>query len=345
MGVSRDHRSRVGDRHRMGCFCGVYLSWIVDRAIQNHGHRVDLSIDPPCYDVDDRKMDASRGLHMNDLLDDHHDRKMDGSLDGNRDHRTNDLLVYRNLDGDHHGVLVDHHKNVTDDQNDLMKDVNHGLRRSARLDDHLMDDDHRDVLVGRHMNAKDDRNDLKLGATTDVNLYLRTNDRLDDQMTGVNLGVSLCHRMNVTDDLNDLNLDGNLDVNRGLHRNDPLVDLNLDVKTGENRGLHMSDLLGDLKTDGNHVNRNYAPRDLKMDASLDVMNHHVKLMVFPNTNCDRMSHDHLRYDRQMMRHHDTSRMDEMILDGNHSKKDDPMHLRRVNRRMMVCPKMDDRKMI
>jgi hypothetical protein len=52
-----------------------------------------------------------------------------------------------------------------------------------------------------------------------------------------------------------------------------------------------------------------------MDANLDVMNHHVMLMVYLNMNCDRMSHDHLRYDRQMMRHHDTSRMDEMILDG------------------------------
>jgi hypothetical protein len=46
-----------------------------------------------------------------------------------------------------------------------------------------------------------------------------------------------------------------------------------------------------------------------------------------------------------MRHHDTNQMDGMNLDGNHPKKDDPMHLRRVNRRMKVCPKMDDRKMI
>jgi hypothetical protein len=34
-----------------------------------------------------------------------------------------------------------------------------------------------------------------------------------------------------------------------------------------------------------------------------------------NTNCDRMSHDHLRCDHQMMRHRDTNRMDWMNLDG------------------------------
>ena len=38
-------------------------------------------------------------------------------------------------------------------------------------------------------------------------------------------------------------------------------------------------------------------------------------MVFQNMSCDRMSHDHLRYDRQMMRHRDKNRMDEMNLDG------------------------------
>ena len=34
-----------------------------------------------------------------------------------------------------------------------------------------------------------------------------------------------------------------------------------------------------------------------------------------NTNCDRMSHDHLRYDRQMMRHRDMNRTVGMNLDG------------------------------
>jgi hypothetical protein len=34
--------------------------------------------------------------------------------------------------------------------------------------------------------------------------------------------------------------------------------------------MNVTDDRNDLKTDGNHVNRNYAPRDLMMDASLDV---------------------------------------------------------------------------
>ena len=38
-------------------------------------------------------------------------------------------------------------------------------------------------------------------------------------------------------------------------------------------------------------------------------------MVYLNTSCDRMSHDHLRYDRQMMRHRDKNRMDGKNLDG------------------------------
>ena len=63
------------------------------------------------------------------------------------------------------------------------------------------------------------------------------------------------------------------------------------------------------------MNRNYAPRDLMMVGNLDAMSHHVKLMVYLSMSCDRMSHDHLRCDRQMMRHRDTNRMDGMILGG------------------------------
>jgi hypothetical protein len=232
------------------------------------------------------------------------DRNLDAKMVGNLCHRMSDLLDDLTMDVSH----VNRNYVPRDLSLDAMTDGSHDHRRSDLLDGHSMDDDlmtdvshvnrnyvrHDLKMDGNHVNRSCVRHDLNLVLMMDVSRDLRMNDPLDDQMTGVNLGVSLCHRMNVTDDLNDLNLDGNLDVNRGLH---------------------MSDLLGDLKTDGNHVNRNYAPRDLKMDASLDVMNHHVKLMVFPNTNCDRMSHDHLRYDRQMMRHHDTSRMDEMILDG------------------------------
>ena len=138
MGVSRDHRSRVGDRHHMGF-----------------------------RDVDDPSLGVSRGLRMNDpLVDRNLDAKMDGNLDGNldgnRDHHTNDLLVYRNLDassdenrghrmsvlldghlkgGDHHDVLVDHHKNVTDDLNLDVNPVNRNCVRCDLMRDAMTDGD------------------------------------------------------------------------------------------------------------------------------------------------------------------------------------------------------------
>jgi hypothetical protein len=196
----------------MGCFCGVYLSWLVNRAIQNHGHRVDLSIDPPCYDVVDLsldvKMDVSRGLRMSDLL------------------------VDRNLDA--------------------TMDVSHDLRKNDRLDDRKMvatkDVNHRDVLVGRCNYAL---GDLMTDASSDGNLYRRTNDllddlNLDDVRHGLTMGddlmtdVNLCHRMN--DLLDDRNLDATMDVNLCHRRNDLLDD---------------------------HHGQ-------KMDGNLDVMNHHVK---------------------------------------------------------------------
>jgi hypothetical protein len=59
--------------------------------------------------------------------------------------------------------------------------------------------------------------------------------------------------------------------------------------------------------------------------------------------CDRMSHDHLRCDHQMMRRHDTNQMggknlDAMILDVK-------MMIHHVIRQMKVGPKTDDRKLI
>jgi hypothetical protein len=55
-----------------------------------------------------------------------------------------------------------------------------------------------------------------------------------------------------------------------------------------------------------------------------------------------MSHDHLRYDRQMMRHRDTNRMDGKNLDGKmkihldyHPKKD----VRMMGDHLMACLKM------
>jgi hypothetical protein len=77
----------------------------------------------------------------------------------------------------------------------------------------------------------------------------------------------------------------------------------------------MSDRLGGHLMGASRVNRNYAPRDLMMDANLDAMSHHVMLMVYLSMSCDRKSHDHLRCDRQLMRHRDTNRMDGMNLDG------------------------------
>jgi len=58
-------------------------------------------------------------------------------------------------------------------------------------------------------------------------------------------------------------------------------------------------------------------------------------MVFQNMSCDRMSHDHLQYDRWMMRHRDTN-----LMDG--KNPDVKMKIRRVNRRKMVGPKTDVR---
>jgi hypothetical protein len=107
----------------------------------------------------------------------------------------------------------------------------------------------------------------------------------------------------------------------------------------------MNDPLDDHLMDGSRVNRNYAPRDLMMDGNLDAMSHHVMLMVYLSMSCDRMSHDHLRCDRQLMRHRDTNRMDGMNLDGKmkihhdcRPKKDDRTLLNRESHLMMVCLK-------
>ena len=69
-----------------------------------------------------------------------------------------------------------------------------------------------------------------------------------------------------------------------------------------------------------------------------------------------MSRGHLQFDHRMMRHRDTNRMDVKNLDVSWCQCHrvdlaidpecyDQMHLRRVNRRMMVCPMTDDQKMI
>jgi hypothetical protein len=210
-----DHRLPLDDRHRMGCFCGVYLSWIVNRAIQNHGHRVDLSIDPPCYDVDDQNLDVmtdvSLYLHMNDRLVDQnldanhvnrncapHDPKMAANLDGNRDLRMSDPL------------------------DDLNLVVNRDLRRNDPLGDHLRDGDRHDVPVGHRMNVKDD---LNLGASR-VNRNYAPHDQNLVAKTGGTTDASLCLRLN--DRLDDLSLDASR-ANRNCVRRDQMKDVNLDA--------------------------------------------------------------------------------------------------------------------
>jgi len=224
----------------------------------------------------------------------------------------NDRLVDQNLDDDHHGVLVDHHKNVMDDlMTDVNLDVSLYLHMNDPLDDLNLDADHHGVLVDHHKNVMDD---LMTDVNLDVSLYLHMNDPLDDLnldadhhgvlvdhhknvmddlMTDVNLDVSLYLHMN--DPLDDLNLDAdhhgvlvdhhknvmddlmtdvNLDVSLYLHMNDPLDDLNLDA---DHHGVlvdHHKNVMDDLMTDVSRVNRNYVRRDLSLDAMTDGSHDH-----------------------------------------------------------------------
>jgi hypothetical protein len=264
----------------------------------------------------------------------------------------NDLLDDRNLDDDLHDQnLVVNRVNRNYVRRDLMMDGNLDVSRGHRMNDllvdHLMDVDHHDVLVGHRMN--DLLDDLNLDVTMDVSRDLRMNDQLDDHLMDgkmshrVDLSIDpecyvlVGHRMNVKDDRK---TDGN-HVSRNYVLPDQKTGGNLDASR-----VNRNCVRRDLNLDANLLNRSYAPRDRKMDVNLDAMSHHVMLMGDQSKSCDRMSHDHLQCDHRMMRRHDTSRnLVVMILDVNHPKTDDPMHLRRVNRRMKVCPKMDDRKMI
>lgn len=119
--------------------------------------------------------------------------------------------------------------------------------------------------------------------------------------------------------LHDRKMGGNLDVNHDLHTNETgdRIDLNLDVTKVGNRDHRMNgmDDQNDLMMVVNLLNRNCALHDQNLVANSDAKNLHVMLMVYLNKSCDRMSHDHLQCDHQMMRRHDTNRMDVMILDG------------------------------
>jgi hypothetical protein len=247
---------------------------------------------------------VSHGLHRNDLL-------VDKNLDLNRDHRKNDRLGDHSMDGSHVNRNYAPHDLTTDaslwirncallDRKTVeSSDVNHG-RRNCVLDDRNLDDDlHGLNLVVNHVNCSCVRHDLKMGGTTDVSLCLRMNDLLDDLNLDVMMDANRDHHMN------DL-LDGH---SKDDDRHDSLVDHRMNATDD------LNDLNLDVMMDVSHVNRNCARRDLKMDVNLVVKNLHVKLMVYLSMSCDRMSHDHLRYDRQMMRHRDTNRMAEMNLDG------------------------------
>ena len=127
-------------------------------------------------------MGASRGLHMNDLLDD------------------------QSLVDDHRDVPVGHRMNVMDVPNDLMTDVNldvnRGRRMSDRLDDHSMGDG---LMKGaNHDHRMSDRlDDQNLVAKMDGNLYPRMN-----VMDDLNLDASRANRnCALHDQMKDVNLD------------------------------------------------------------------------------------------------------------------------------------------
>ena len=207
-------------------------------------------------------MDASRGLHMNDLLDDH--SMDDGLMKGGN--------LYRRM-------------NVMDDRNDLMMVVNllnrncalRDLNTGASLDvsrghhmNGLLDDQNLDVNRDRHMNVTDDRNDLKMGGTTDVSRGHRMNDLLDDLNLDAMTDVNLYRHTNGRLD------DRNLDVSRVIRncvRRDLMTDGNLDVN--RDRHMNVTDDRNDLMMVVNLVNRNCVRHDRRMDVNLDAMSHRV----------------------------------------------------------------------
>jgi hypothetical protein len=91
---------------------------------------------------------------MSDLLD---DQNLDVTTDGNRDHRTSDLLVYRNLDASH---------------------VNRNCVRHDQKTDENLD--------GNRANRNCARHDLMTVGNLDVNLCLRMNDLLGGHLMDVN---------------------------------------------------------------------------------------------------------------------------------------------------------------
>ena len=345
MDVLRDHpqndlRHDLDDR-RVRCNVNrrdhhVMVEKTGQNDLRNHEtkcHRVDLTIDSPCY-VGHRLLSADRhrmGYHGVD------DLKLGVNLGVNRGHHMNDRLGGHSMGVDRHDVLGDLRMNAMDDLNDLAmvlsrvnrscaprdrktdvsSDENHDLRMNDLLGDHSMDDDlHDQNLVVNRVNRNCALHDPKMDVNLDVSRDRRMNDRLDDRNLDVMMVVNLYRHMNVMDDRNDLMMVVNL-LNRNCALHDPKMVVNLDVS---------------------RVNRNCVRHDQMTDVNLDAMSHRVKLTGDRSTSCDRMSRDHLQCDHQMMRHRDTNRMDVKNLDAM------KMMNHRVNRRMMddlmkVGPKM------
>jgi hypothetical protein len=147
----------------------------------------------------------------------------------------------------------------------------------------------------------------------DLKMYVNRVNRnyaLRDRKMDVNLDAN---RVNRNYALRDRKTDENSDGSLYLRMSDRLDDLNLaddrhDVLVG--RRMNVMDDRNDLKM----VLKKCHRVDLPIDPECYAMNRHVMLTVYLSKSCDRMSHDHLRCDRQMMRHRDTNRMDGMNLD-------------------------------
>jgi hypothetical protein len=123
--------------------------------------------------------------------------------------------------------------------------------------------------------------------------------------------------MNAMDDRNDLKMDGNSDV-RLCHR---MYDLLGDRSLGASRvnrrtGVHLNaQLVYEHRVDLTIDPECFVRHDPKLGENLDVKNLHVRLKVYLNMNCDRMSRDHLRCGHLKMHHRDTNRTDVMNLVG------------------------------
>jgi hypothetical protein len=203
---------------------------------------------------------------MNDLLDGHHDQKLDGNLGVNLCPRMNDRLDDLNLGDDRRDALDGHHKNVMDDLNlDVTMDVNLCHRMNDLLAGHSMDASH----VNRNYVLPDQKMDGNLG----VSLCHRMNDPLDGHLMGVN-------RVNRNYARHDLNLVVMMDGNLYHRKSDLLVGHSMDDDHHDVLVDHRMNATDDRKMDGNlgvnHVNRNCVRHDRNLDVTMVVKNLHVK---------------------------------------------------------------------